>query len=118
MALVSAQAFIFMLREIHFAGTSKGVYVATAVVGLLVLRLGWRMDWSAAARRIDWAMVSALGATFAAYAVALLIQRRVFRMVPGEERLHVAFEEVCETWAHLCLLASAFVRGMAKGDKD
>lgn len=111
LGLVGVQVVIFLMREIHFKGTSDGVYVATAIVGLLLLRMAWRVDWAKAVQHIDWAMVSALAVTVACYAVALLVQRRVFRIIPGEEQLHVPLEEVLETGAHLCFLISAFVRG-------
>jgi hypothetical protein len=110
MALVSLQVVIFLMREIHFKGTGLGVYVATAGVGLLVLCMAWRVDWRQAVATVDWAMVTALLTTGACYAVALLVQRRVFRIIPGEEQLHVPLEEVGESAAHLCFLVSAFVR--------
>jgi hypothetical protein len=72
--------------------------------------MAWRVDWREAVKTIDWAMVTSLAATAACYAVALLVQRRVFRIVPGEEQLHVPLEEVGESAAHLCFLISAFVR--------
>jgi len=111
LGLVGVQVVIFLMREIHFRGTSDGVYVATAIVGLLLLRMAWRADWEKAVLHIDWAIVTALVVTVGCYAVALLVQRRVFRILPGEKQLHVALEEVLETGAHLCFLISAFVRG-------
>jgi len=112
--LIAAQVLVFLLREIHFGWTKNGVYVLTAIIGLVGLRMAWRTDWKVVLPRVDWRLVSALAITVASYAVALIVQRRAFKGIPGEERLHVAFEEVLETGAHLWFLASAFVRGRSK----
>jgi hypothetical protein len=106
--LIALQALVFLMREIHFRGTSDGVYIATAVIGLVVLRLAWQTDWTEELPRVDWLMVSALTVTVASYALALLVQRRVFKFIPGERGMHVALEEVLETGAHAWFLASAF----------
>ena len=103
-ALLAAQALVFTMREIHFRGTSDGVYIGTAIIGLVSLRLAWRTDWEQVLPKIDWRLITALAVTAATYAVALLIQRRVFKGVPGEARLHVPLEEVFETFAHLWFL--------------
>lgn len=108
-ALITFQVFVFMLREIHFEGAGTIVNVGSAITVVLVLRLAWRTDWNVQLPKIDWRQVSALTATVATYAVAILIQRRVFRGVPGEARLHVALEEVSENFAHLWFLASCFI---------
>ena len=115
--LVAAQVVVFLLREIHFGWTKNGVYVLTAIIGLVGLRMAWRTDWKAVLPRVDWRLVSALAVTVASYAVALIVQRRAFKGIPGEERLHIAFEEVLETGAHLCFLASAFVRTRRKASE-
>ncbi|MDX9981512.1 MAG: hypothetical protein RBU25_15930 [Lentisphaeria bacterium] len=108
-ALLAAQAFVFTMREIHFRGTGNGVYIGTAIIGLIGFRLAWRTDWEQVLPKINWRLITALAITVATYAVALLIQRRVFRGVPGEARLHTPLEEVSETCAHLWFLISGFV---------
>lgn len=110
LALVAAQVLIFMMREIHFRGTGEGVYVATVIVGLLMLRLAWRTDWERALSKVDWYLVTALVVTVASYALAILVQRRAFKGLPGEKQFHIAFEETLETGSHLLFLASSFVR--------
>jgi len=116
--LVTAQVLVFLLREIHFGWTKNGVYVLTVIIGLVGLRMAWRTDWKVVLPRVDWRLVSALAITVASYAVALIVQRRAFKGIPGEERLHVAFEEVLETGAHLWFLASAFARGRSKASAE
>jgi hypothetical protein len=107
--LLAAQGFVFTMREIHFQGTGDGVYIATAIIWLIGLRLAWRVDWEQASAKINWRTITALGVSAATYAVAILIQRRVFKGLPGEARLHVPLEEVSENFAHLFFLVSSFV---------
>ncbi len=117
-ALVAAQVLAFMMREIHFRGTGEGVYVATAIIGLLMVRLAWRTDWEARLPKVDWGLVTALAVTVASYALAILVQRRVFKGLPGERHLHIAFEETMETGSHLLFLASSFVRRRVAAKAD
>ncbi|MFP4052888.1 MAG: hypothetical protein ACLFV7_03390 [Phycisphaerae bacterium] len=46
---------------------------------------------------------------FVAYFVALLIDRRVFKFIPGEKVIDRGLEETAETIAHLGMLAFAVV---------
>ncbi len=95
----------FFCREWHFAGTSKGIYVALALLGLWAVKrkavleaaLGW-------GRLRMW-----LFATAMTYLLSQLIARRVFRYVglPREADLHVLLEETVETAAHLMMIVAA-----------
>ena len=103
LAVLTAALFC---REWHFAGTSTGIYIALAVIGV------WGYLWRA---KLICAMRGQLKvwtvATFATYFLSVLISRRVFRSVclPLEGELHVAFEEVMETAAHSMLLVTSLV---------
>ncbi|MBN2584462.1 MAG: hypothetical protein JXL80_15480 [Planctomycetes bacterium] len=110
MALVIAvQAAVFCCREIHFTGTHHGVFVATGFVA------AWALVWAWVRRDLllpeteDWRQISWLVATAAAYAVAMIIQRRAFKWIPGEQAVHVPLEEAAETMAHMMLLAAALI---------
>ena len=50
-----------------------------------------------------------LAASAATYAVALVIQRRAFKGIPGEDAMHIALEEASELMAHLLLLVGSVV---------
>jgi hypothetical protein len=107
--LVTAQAFIFTCREIHFPGTDIAVYVGTALVGGWALVWVWRRYDRLISKQTDWKMLSFLATSIACYVISLLVQRRVFKGVPGESELHIALEESTENMAHLLLLISSLI---------
>ena len=93
-------------REWHFAGTSTGIYIALALIGI----------WSFVYRKKlmeaikSGPLKSWLNATFLTYILSQLIARRVFRsLLPMENELHVPLEEVVETTAHLMLLVASII---------
>lgn len=107
--LVGLQAAVFCCREIHFYGTHKGVYYATAVVVAWTAAAAWRYRDRLRPEAVNWRQISWLAASVAAYAVALMIQRRLFQHIPGEQTLHVPLEEAAETMAHLLLFIAALM---------
>jgi len=105
--LLSLLAVAFYCREWHFAGTSKGVYVALAVLGVW----GWIWRRFLTDALADRRVLLPLVATAWAYLLSQLIARRVFRFVPLEDVLHVPAEEVTETMAHM-MLAGVAIAGL------
>lgn len=103
--LLTVFAAVLTLREIHFGWMDKGVYVGAAVVG--VWAVVWRKRLIVPLR--DYRHTSWLLATFAAYAVAVMISRRFFRFVPGESEFHRSMEEWAETAAHLVFMVTAIL---------
>ncbi len=98
-------AVVFFCREVHFAGTSSGVYVALVVIG------AWAIHWR---RRLKPLMDGGqlrfwLVSTFATYLLSQLIARRVFRFLPHESELHIPLEEIVENVAHLMFFVTSFV---------
>ena len=103
----------FLCREIPFAGTSVGVYVA--LVALVVWVVLWRKRLAAPlehGQTKSWLLVTA-----GMYVLSQVIARRVFAdrhlgihmgILPQEELLHIPMEEVCETVAHICLIVTSF----------
>jgi len=92
-------------REIHFAGTSRGLYVALAVLA------GWAVAWRG---RLygplgDWRHTSWLLATLAGYFLSQLVARRAFKFIPGEHAIHRSLEECAETAAHAMFIVTALV---------
>ncbi len=95
----------FLCREIHFAGTDTGFYVAVALIAAWAAL--WRKDLLAALigqARGRWLVITAW-----AYFLSLLVQRRALRLLPGEEQVHVQLEEVSENLAHLLLTILALL---------
>jgi hypothetical protein len=100
----------FFCREWHFAGTSKGVYVVAAFVGV----------WFVYRRKEVLAPIKNtpveiwLWATFLCYGLGQGIARRFFSerhlgLLPMEEQYHIPLEETMETTAHLMLAATCLV---------
>ena len=100
----------FFCREWHFAGTSKGVYVVAAFVGV----------WFVYRRKAIGALIKDtpveiwLWSAFLCYGMGQLIARRVFAekylgLLPMEEQYHIPLEETMETMAHLMLAATCLV---------
>ncbi len=94
----------FFCREWHFAGTSKGIYVALALLGAWAFMrkekiVGFYKDHAAEV----WVWTA-----FSCYLLSQLIARRVFRYVslPGEEDMHIFLEESVETMAHLVMIVT------------
>lgn len=92
----------FFCREWHFAGTSKGIYVALVLLGIWgFMQKVQIFETIGNGRYKIW-----LFATFATYLLSQLIARRVFRSLclPMEDQLHILLEETVETTAHVMLL--------------
>ncbi len=92
----------FLCREIHFAGTGKAVYIVTV---FLVVWVIYRKDYILANIENAKLFQLALTGTIFTYFIAILIQRRVFTperipLLPNEQLMHVALEEVMENVAH------------------
>jgi hypothetical protein len=107
--VVAVQAAAFCCREIHFVGSTKGVYVVTAVVVVWALAWAWRRRDLLKPENVDWRQVSFLVAAVGTYVLAIVIQKRVFRPIPGEGAVHIALEEATENMAHLLLLLAALI---------
>lgn len=111
-AILTGLALAFTCREIHFAGTHRGIYVALVV--LVIWTIHWRKRLAVAIRdttHVRWVASSAL-----TYVLSMVVSRRVFSakhlgMIPNEDIIHITLEEGLELVAHLLLLLSAFMGG-------
>ena len=104
--ILTGLAVAFLCREIHFAGTNLGVYIALVLLGAWAWH--WRVRLLAASKVGHFRpWLCAAGCT---YVLAQLVARRVFRGLPLEEVLQYPgwLEEVVETMAHILLLITAF----------
>lgn len=104
LAVLTAALFC---REWHFPGTSKGIYIALVLLGFWAYR--WRDTFRPAWR--DTALRIWILAVLATYFLSQFIARRAFRdlHLPMEKALHVPWEEVVETTAHLMLIVGSLL---------
>jgi len=102
----------FFCREWHFPGTSKGIYIALALLAF------WAVKRKQTFEKIigNGQFKTWFFATFWTYLLSQLIARRVFRYVylPQEAQLHVFLEETVETTAHLMMIAVCFIAWKVK----
>jgi len=120
--LLLALAAAFLCREIHFAGTSKGVYVAVAIIGL------WGWAWRDSiidAMEGRRTMKTVLVGMVWSYFVSLVVQRRLGKHLPfGEDfhnfehSVHVALEEVTENISHTIFLLAGLAGFLPPEKKD
>ena len=105
--MMSALCFSFLCREIHFAGTSLGVYIAIAIITI------WAISkWKQIEPIIEQGKIKPwLYATGFTYILSQLIARRVLRSlhVPNEQQVHVILEEAIETVAHSMMVITAII---------
>jgi hypothetical protein len=106
--VLAALAFSLLCREIHFRGMDRAIYPMLAVVGFWALLWRKRLVEPLTA---DWRHTTWLIATAGAYVFALLMDRRVFKPIPGENPIHSKLEEGAETMAHVVfIITSALAR--------
>jgi hypothetical protein len=104
-------------RELHFAGTSKGIYVALLLVAV------WSVLWwqNIASDIIESKATPYLLFALATYVLSQTIARRVFRgILPLEAEsdfLRTGLEESLENLAHLSMLVVAML-GFSRGAQE
>ncbi len=97
----------FLCREIHFAGTSKGVYIA-AIVLLLVLLKNYEA-WQEYTKTPMFRNLLFL--SLFTYVLSQTVARRAWKIIPGEEFFASATEEYLEFLGHCFLsMIPVFVR--------
>lgn len=104
---MTALCIAFLCREIHFVGTSLGVYIAIAIIVTYAIS-----KWKQIEAVIEQGKIKHwLYATGFAYILSQVIARRVFKYMylPKEQELHVMLEEAVETVAHLSMLITAVI---------
>ncbi|MFP4139788.1 MAG: hypothetical protein ACOCZU_06560 [Planctomycetota bacterium] len=104
--VLACTSAVFILRELHdlpeLRWMDKAIYVFLTAAALVI---AWKHRRISRELRADPLKASLFGFTLVAYMVALLIDRRVFKFIPGEQSIHTVLEESAETIAHLSLLA-------------
>ena len=99
-------------REIHFRGTSEGLYIGLALIGVWSWRYRRQLLETVMMGQTRFWLISTAGT----YLLAILIAQRVLRYVslPYEDDLHTKFEEIVENVAHLLFLVTILVGGWGR----
>ncbi len=89
-----------LFREIHIDDTGELVYLNVIIAAV------WMALWRKRIRgeMTTPAISSGFVGTWMSYVIALLIARRAFAFIPGEDALHIALEEMLETTGHVFLV--------------
>lgn len=96
---------VLLSREIHFAGTSTGVYFGVLILFVLALHHMERLIEYMQSRFV----INALAIGFCLYAISVTIDARWWKPrgllpgIPGEEIFHVPLEETMELLGHLMI---------------
>ena len=104
--ILLTMAVNFLCREIHFIGTDNAVVIVAAIV--LVWIIYWKDRIWGNIENAKSVQIALVGTTFT-YFLSIVIARRVFSvdnlgLLPNEQDVHVALEEILENIAHLYLI--------------
>ena len=104
--ILLTMAVNFLCREIHFIGTDNAVVIVAAIV--LVWIIYWKDRIWGNIENAKSVQIALAGTTFT-YFLSIVIARRVFSvdnlgLLPNEQGVHVALEEILENIAHLYLI--------------
>jgi hypothetical protein len=103
-------SFGFFAREWHFEGTTTGVFVVVAILGVwFVLRIHVMRSLIKNTPVEIWVWATAI-----CYLVSQLIAKRVFgpnhlNLLPMERQYEVFLEETAETMAHVMLIITSMI---------
>lgn len=101
---------VLLCREIHFAGTGKGVYVGLA----LLLIIAWRRYPALADYLGTRAATTVFTLAMSSYALSQTIDQRWWRrLLPGERVWHVPAEECLELLGHALVAGLLLVPALA-----
>jgi hypothetical protein len=108
--LLALLATAMTLREIHDLPGMKfmdpGIYISAGTLAVLAIIWYRRIAEESLqdCRHTSWVLATGL-----AYFLAVLIMRRVFRFVPGEQHIHRSLEECAETVAHVMFIVTSLL---------
>jgi hypothetical protein len=116
----AAVLLTLLCREIHFVGTSEGVYVSLVLLGLLAVRFHDRLEGYLAQPFV----VNALAMGFFCYVITNTTDQRWWKArsswpgIPGEEVFHVPLEETMEVVGHLFFIAAILLARRQSGPRS
>lgn len=118
-AILACTSLAFILRELHdmpgLGWMDKAIYVFLTAAALII---AWQHRRIASELETDTVKATLTGFMLVAYVLALLIDRRVFQYIPGEQSIHTVLEEAAETIAHLSLLVVGLAGRWCRGAPD
>src|SRR5690606_3662772 len=94
-------------REVHFKGTSEGIYVGLVLLAIYAVRNLEAMTPYLTNRRA----FTLLASGFATYAVTMSLDQGAWKFLPHFGTWGVSVEETFESCGHLLILASVFIAG-------
>jgi hypothetical protein len=109
---------VLLSREIHFAGTSEGVYLGLLALFALALYYAEQLSEYLASRFV----VNSLAAGIFAYAIAVSLDARWWKPrdlwggIPGEEIFHVPLEESMELVGHVLISLGVLCARRSRSD--
>ena len=103
--ILTGLAVSLLCREINFVGMDKAIYPLGVII--LVWLVAWRKVIAEPLK--DRRHTTWLVAMVVTYFFALLADRRVFKFIPDEARIHSQIEECAETIGHLVMIVTSLV---------
>ncbi len=111
----SALFLLIMCREIHFAGTDAAIFIGLVILWAMLL---YKYEKFAAYAASPW-VINLLVAGFFTYFLSQTVDQRWWRMIPGENIVHVPLEESLEMIGHILIgLAAVLCRGHNRHRQD
>jgi len=101
-----------LLRELHWSDDTWSPLIKKAAPVLVVIVVIWMIAWRDLLRKPfsdDRRLTVWLIAATLSFTLSQLIERRIFRFMPGEGPIHSKLEEVAEMSGHLAMLIGAIV---------
>jgi len=103
--VLTALSAMFLMREIHFYGSHRTTYFVLAAIVIWAWRWRERLLEPIGRESTQRWLYSAL----LVYFLSQLMDRRGLRILPHEQAIHVAVEEMLENAAHLLWITTAIV---------
>ena len=102
--ILGVVAACLLLRELHWDPMIK-----KAIFPLLGICLLWAIIWRNVIDRPmgNWSHTVFFAAALGTYAFGQLVEKRIFRFIPGEDSLHSQIEEGIEVTGHLLIFLAA-----------
>ena len=102
--ILGVMAACLLLRELHWDPMIK-----KAIFPVLGICLVWAIIWRDVIDRPmeNWSHTVFFAAAIGTYALGQLVEKRIFRFIPGEATLHSQIEEGIEVTGHLLIFLAA-----------
>jgi hypothetical protein len=108
---VAALVATLFMREVHFTGTSTGVYVGLLILFTVLVRHA--SDWRPTLVRPGFA--TPLVAAFGCYFLSQTLDQRWWKFLPAEDVWHTVVEESLEVMGHVFILALSWLATRGSG---